>query len=478
MPELSLEDVISATGGKLIAGGGDCVFRGISTDSRTVQRGTLFIPLRGEKYDGHDFIEQALESGAAGYLTEKGLAGGDDQRARSIPAIFVHDTLKALGDIAHFWRRKMPARVVAITGSCGKTTTKEMVASITSLSKRIIKAEGSFNNFVGLPLTILRLAEVHDVAILEMGTNKRGEIRRLTEIARPDIGVVTTIGIAHLQGLESIDVIREEKCDLYRYMDKKGTAVINNDDENIPRSGEENSWPEKRILFGMKTNADVKAEDIVYVENNRVRFTLIIEGKEHRITLSTVGMHNVYNALAAAAVSHALGIEFPLICRGLTEFRPVSGRMEVHRLTNGSFIIDDTYNANPVSVREALCTLRALKGRHRSIIIMGDMLELGDQEEALHEEIGGLMADTEVGTLYLRGRLSHATAAGAMKRGMSKDNIFFFDEPEEILAHVKDIMNKGDWILVKGSRKSKMEDVVRCIVDSFGIEEKRETQRG
>jgi UDP-N-acetylmuramoyl-tripeptide--D-alanyl-D-alanine ligase len=208
-----------------------------------------------------------------------------------------------------------------------------------------------------------------------------------------------------------------------------------------------------------------------------VGFTIKIGEFRQDIKMSTVGSHNIYNALAAAASSWALGIEYQTICQGLTAFQPISGRMEIHWLNNGAFIINDTYNANPASFRAALETLKNLKGDHESTVIMGDMLELGDRAEKLHEGIGSLMADTEVGTIFLRGRLSPATAAGALKKNMSKDQIIFFEKPEEILSRLSSYVEKGDWILVKGSRQTKMEDTVRKIIELFGTEEDQQRDK-
>ena len=469
IPELDGNEVVNATGGTLVVGRMETLFKGVSTDSRHILRGSLFIPLIGEKFDGHDFIAAAVRDGANGFLVQKGSENKIREKFENATIIRVGDTLKALGDIAHFWRKKFGATVAAITGSSGKTTTKEMLASIAGLTKKIIKAQGNYNNLIGLPLTVLRINAEHELAILEMGTNTRGEIGRLTEIAEPDIGLITNIGPAHLEGFKSIEMVREEKMDLFRNMPKAGVAIINLDDERLLVTDKD--WRGKRVTFGLRKDADVYAEDIKTKGMNGVGFTIRIDSFGQGITMSTAGNHNVYNALAAAASSWALGIDFPTICQGLTAFQPISGRMEIHRLKNGTFIIDDTYNANPASFGEALKTLRDLKGNQNSSVIMGDMLELGDQAEAMHEGIGSLMADTGVDTIYLRGRLSPATAAGALKRKMSTGQIVFFETPDEIIPRLASHVKKDDWILVKGSRQTRMEQAVGKIIEAFGIEE-------
>jgi len=464
-PALSGNDIVNATGGTVITGRRDKTFHGISTDSRHISMGNLFIPIKGEKFDGHDFIADAVRDGAAGFLThdvsEKTLC----QTYKNITIIRVPDTLTALGDIAHFWRNKCNASIIAITGSSGKTTTKEMVAVIVGLKKKVIKSQGNFNNLIGLPLTIFRIDNRHEAAILELGTNRRGEIGRLTDIAAPDIGLITNIGPAHMEGLQSLDIVREEKCDLFRHMGKTGVAIINLDDEKLLITDEE--WEGNKVTFGFMKDADVSADNIINRGIEGVRFTIKIGQFKKDIAMSTVGNHNISNALAAAASSWALGIDFPTICQGLTAFQPISGRMEIHCMGNGAFIIDDTYNANPASFREALKTVKDLKGNHSSTVIMADMLELGDKAVEMHEGIGSLMADTGVETICLRGRLSQATAAGALKRKMSQDQIIFFEKPDEILPFIASHVKKGDFILVKGSRRMKMEEIVRIIINMF-----------
>jgi len=472
IPELDGNEVLNATGGTLAGGRAETLFTGVSTDSRRILRGSLFIPLVGEKFDGHDFIAAAVKDGASGFLIQKASENKIREKFADTTIISVDDTLKALGDIAHFWRKKFRVVVVAITGSSGKTTTKEMLAGISGLKKKIIKAQGNYNNLIGLPMTVLKINAQHELAILEMGTNIRGEISRLTEIAEPDIGLITNIGPAHLEGLKSVDAVREEKLDLFRKMPDTGVAIINLDDERLLVTDKD--WRGKRVTFGFRKDADVSAEGVETKGMEGVGFTIKMESFRQGITLSTAGNHNVYNALAAAASSWALGIDFQTICQGLTAFQPICGRMEIHRLKNGAFIINDTYNANPASFEEALKALRDLKGNQKSTVIMGDMLELGDQTELMHEGIGSLMADTGVNAIYLRGRLSPATAAGALKRKMPKDQIVFFETPDEIIDRLVSHVKRGDWILVKGSRQTRMEQAVEKIIEAFGIEESGE----
>jgi len=468
-PILAGHEILKATGGTLIRGSADRMFHGVSTDSRDMSEGNLFVPLKGERFDGHDFLGAAVRGGAVGLLVQRdAVDNADNEEFKDIAVIRVDDTLRALGDIAHLWRKRFHAPVIAITGSSGKTTTKEMTAHIAGLTRKVIKTEGNFNNLIGLPLTIFQINDQHEVVILEMGTNTPGEIGRLTRIAAPDIGLITNIGPAHLDGLGSLDAIREEKGDLFQNMAGEGIAIINRDDGEVGVL--DGRWQGRRITFGMSRDADVSAGNIITRREQGVIFTLKIGGIGQEITMATVGLHNIYNALAAAAVCHVLGMEHHIICRGLTTFKPLSGRMEVHRLRNGAFLIDDTYNANPASVREALKTLKDLKEGHESTVIMADMLELGERVEEMHEGIGSLMAQTGVGAIFLRGRFSWAVAEGAIRGGMPINRILLPEISEEIVTRLKSSLKKGDWVLVKGSRKMRMEEVVQEIIRVFGLQ--------
>jgi UDP-N-acetylmuramoyl-tripeptide--D-alanyl-D-alanine ligase len=458
-------EIIEATGGVLIRGSADQVFVAVSTDTREPQAGKLFIPLQGPRFDGHSFLAGALKNGATGLIIREGEEGRLKELIKDVTVIRVPDTLSALGAVARFWRKKFHIPVMAITGSAGKTTTKEMTALIMGYIKNTLKTEGNFNNLVGLPLTILRLSAKHELAILEMGTNVPGEIGRLCRIAAPDIGLITNIGSAHLEGLKSLDVIREEKGALFRSLPDQGTAVINVDDEAIRALA--GRFSGNRVTYGRERDADVSAEEVAIRERG-MSFILRIGSSRGKVDLAAVGNHNVMNALAAAATAWTMGADQEIIRRGLGEFKPIPARMETISLKNGAFLIDDTYNANPVSVREALMSLRSLQGKHQSAVILGDMLELGERAEELHAEIGGIIAAAGIDALFLKGSFSWATAAGALKNGMAVSRIFITDAPEEIMGKLSSFLQEGDWVLVKGSRAMKMEEVVESIKGTFG----------
>ncbi len=467
LPQLNVEVVRRAAGAVMAPGRRERKFLGVSTDSRHIAKGNLFIALVGEHFDGHDFLKTAVEAGAAGVVIQRDRKGKADSLPADVTVLRVEDTLKALGDIAHYWRMKFKVPVLAITGSSGKTTTKEMAATVLGQTKTVLKNEGNLNNLIGLPLTLLRLHARHEAVVLEMGTNRRGEIRRLAEIAEPGIGIITNVGAAHLEGLKSLEMIGEEKGDLFETMAGRGVAVINIDDPNL--FSWKDRWTGQKVTFGISWPADVYAAHITHEGEKGTIFTLVAGKSSREITMATIGNHNVHNALAAAAAAQACGVPFDKVCRGLMAFKPVPGRMEVHRLKNGSFLIDDAYNANPASVGEALKTLRELRGESRSVVVLGDMLELGEHSEKLHEDIGRMIGETGVHKVYLRGQFARAVAQGATKKGLRGDQIHFDLSPEEITESLKRGLREGDWVLVKGSRRMNMEEVVQEIVRRIGL---------
>lgn len=467
---MTISEVLRATGGDLIRGESEKTFQGVSTDSRHLQEGNLFLCLRGENFDGHRFLAAAASAGAAGFVIQKDAAEELFRAQEKRPVILVEDTLEALGAIARFWRRKLDVPVIAITGSSGKTTTREMAAGILGLTKKVLKTEGNFNNRVGLPLTLLRLTGRHDVAVLEMGTNMPGEIGCLTRIAEPGIGLITNIGAAHLEKLKSLAGIREEKGALFENMDRTGVAVINRDDKALGLLGRR--WQGKRITFGWKQGADVSAREVQKKGQAGIAFLLRAGQEERPVRLQVSGEHNLYNALGAAAAALVFGADLESIGQGLESFRGVSGRFEIHALQNGAHVIDDTYNANPVSVREALKTLKELRGGGDSAVILGDMLELGSRAGAWHKKTGRVIAETGVKSLLLMGDHGRQTAAGALEGGMTAARILFFESPEQVRDQLQSSLKAGDWVLVKGSRKMKMERIVRMITETFGIQER------
>ena len=465
-PVFSIDQVIKAVSGVLIAGSANNNLCGVSTDSRQVEKGNIFIALQGENFDGHDFVQKAMEKGAAAVIISSEALLGLEKLDKVVSVIKVADTLQALGDLAHSYRQRFSFPVIGLTGSSGKTTTKEMLASITQLKKNTLKAQGNLNNQIGLPQTIFCIRAQHELAILEMGTNTRGEIKRLTRIARPTIGLITNIGPAHLAGFGSIDAVAQEKGDLFLNMSQSGIAVVNLDDEAVKIIAER--WNGRRINFSMSPNANVTVNDIEKNGSRGMCFNLVIDGTSQKVEMKIVGIHHVYNAMAAAACAWAVGIGPEAIKEGLEAFSPVGGRMEVIKLQNGAYLIDDSYNANPASVREALMTLKDLKNNHSGYVFLGDMLELGDAAFEMHRRIGMLLGTIGVNAVFLQGEYSAITATAAKDGGLSQENIFIVQDSKEGIAYLKKNLKKGDWVLVKGSRRMKMEMIVIQICAEFG----------
>lgn len=465
-PIFTLSEVLDATAGKLLSGSASEPFDGVSTDSRQMKSNNLFVALAGDNFDGHHFIGVATDGGATGVILQNEDKVDLKKINANICVIKVADTLKALGDLAHAYRMRFSIPVVGLTGSSGKTTTKEMITGILETRKKVLKTLGNLNNLIGLPQTIFRLKGSHEIAVLEMGTNTRGEIKRLTQIASPDIGLITNVGPAHLAGFGSVDVVRQEKGDLFMNMDPARTVVVNLDDEAVRSLAQK--WSGRRVTYSMTSNADISVKDIRQNGARGVNFNLLMGGQEHKVEMKVAGIHNIYNAMAAAGVAVAAGFESESICQGLAMFQPVAGRMEILKLQNGAYVINDAYNANPASMREALMTLKDLKGSHNAFVFLGDMLELGKEAPELHRKIGLLLAATQVAGAYLQGDFAEMTAAGALDGGLAKEKIMFLKDDEEAMASLKKQLRKGDWILVKGSRRMKMDRFVSRLCEDFG----------
>ncbi len=455
---LDIQTIARITGGRLSPSGASVTVTGISTDSRTLKSGELFVPLRGPNFDGHDFLLRALRNGAAACLSEE-MVG-----AFPVPLIQVPDTLVALGDLAAARRREFSGPVIGLTGSTGKTTTKEMVAHILALTGPGLKTEGNFNNLVGLPLTLFRLQEDHEWVVLEMGMSARGEIARLTEIAEPFVGIVTNVGPAHLETLHNIEGVLRAKGELFASMKPGSIAVINADDERVARLPVANGV--RRIFFGLSAEAQVRAENI-RAAGRTLEFELLLPEGCWPVRLQVAGRHNVQNALAAAAAAFALGVDGEIIVAGLEAFRPAPGRMEVVSVKDDILILEDSYNANPLSVKAALMTLDELGGEGRRIAVLGDMLELGKTSAELHREIGQA-AGRRVDLLVLLGKMAAEVAEGAREVGLTEEQIVIAGSHEEAVSCLCSRLQCGDRVLVKGSRGMTMEKISSVLRDPQG----------
>lgn len=452
-------DILEATGGELICGDLKYGFSSISIDSRTILANELFVAIKGEVHDGHSFAEDVIRQGISGLVIDK-------EKVNDLPVlewiknkmvcIAANNTTKALGDLASFHRKRANVPVVAITGSNGKTTTREMTAAVVGQRFPTLSSKGNFNNEIGLPLTLLKLDHGHECAVVELGMNAPGEIARLGEMCMPDIGVITNIGPAHLKGVGSIEGVMHAKGELLDKIKTGGTAVLNADDHRVLHLAEKTTA--NVIFFGISDEATSRAETIIETDRG-ISFTLVLPKETITIDLKIPGIFMVSNALAAAAVGYKLGLSAKEIKTGLEDFKQSGGRMNILHTSRGINLIDDTYNANPGSMEEALKTLTTLKKNNRGIFIAGDMFELGRHAEQMHEEIGALAAGAGISMLYATGEFAETVASGAAGGGMKSGNIFTGSK-KEILDDLTGRLRKNDWVLVKGSRAMEMEEIV------------------
>ena len=455
--------VLEATKGTLLCGDINRVFAGVSIDSRRIAPDDLFVAIKGDVHDGHGFAGDVIAGGVAGLIIDKGQAAarpGRLCREKGLVCVTVSDTTKALGDLAAFQRQRSNASVVAITGSNGKTTTCTMTAAIVAQCFSTLTTSGNLNNEIGLPLTLLNLNLHHQWAVVELGMNRPGEIERLGEICSPQIGLITNIGPAHLEGLGSIDAVMRAKGELLTKIKPAGTAVLNADDPKLLQLADQT--PANVVLFGLSKNAQIRGQSIRKKEL-ALSFTLRMPSESISIDIETPGRFMVSNALAAAAVGYLLGASARQIKTGLESFVPVQGRLNVHKTHKGIYIIDDTYNANPGSMSAAIETLKSLKENGRGVMVVGDMLELGPQAESLHHNIGILCAKSKISRIYATGKFAESVAAGARNEDMDSDNIILGTK-EAIFKSIIGRLAPGDWVLVKGSRSMAMEQIVEKLL--------------
>jgi UDP-N-acetylmuramoyl-tripeptide--D-alanyl-D-alanine ligase len=446
----ALARVLAATGGELIRWGPG-PFSAFSTDSRHIVGGEVFLALRGPKFDGHEFVASAIDRGATAAIVSRDLPPPPAGAAW----IRVGDGLRALGDLAAARRRDLPVRVVGVTGSNGKTTTKEMIASVLGASgAKVAKSLGTENNLIGLSQTLLRLVGDEDFAVLEMGMNHPGEIWRLAEIARPDIGVITNVGPAHLQGLGSLANVAAAKEELALALCPAATLVVNAADPRLVALAER--FAGRKILAGGK--GPIRATSVAALGEG-LRVEMDVEGVGMTVVLPVRGTHNVQNALLATAAARALGVDRESIAAGLGAFRPPPMRLEVVVVRDGALILNDAYNANPASMKAALTTLAAEPGR-RKIAVLGEMLELGTEEAHYHREAGASAARLHVDLLIAVGPWADEVVAGAVEAGLASDQAVACVSTEKAAERLAATIGEGDVVLLKGSRGAKMEAIV------------------
>jgi len=456
MDPLSLQQIAEFAQGSIAAGDATLIISKVSTDSRTLQSGDLFVPLRGENFDGHRFIEQAAERGAAGAMVEESWKGSTP---KNFALIRVPDTLVAYQSLAASYRRSLPLKVIAITGSNGKTSTKDFVAAILSRGFRVTKTEGNFNNHVGLPQTMLAATASDQIAVWEIGMNHPGEIAALAKLAAPDAAIITNVGVAHIEFMGSREAIAAEKGALVEAIDASGAVILNGDDafsESISQRTRA-----KVILAGIE-NGTVRAIDVSQSATG-CEFTILEGAHRCRAQLPVPGIHMVQNAMLAVAAGRAFGLSLEECAAGLASTPLTKARLQIKEI-NGIQFIDDSYNANPDSMKAALRTLVELDADGRRVAVLGQMNELGEESERGHREVGETAAALGIDELFAVGEAGAAIAQAARKAGLEKSSAV--DSPEEAARRLSATASPGDLILVKGSRTARMERVLEAFAKS------------
>jgi UDP-N-acetylmuramoyl-tripeptide--D-alanyl-D-alanine ligase len=453
---VTVADIAEVCGGAVVRGNTLGRVLGVCTDSRNLKPGDLFFALSGLHFDGHAFVEEALSAGASGVIVR-------EDRSSSIggegAVIAVKDPLEALGSVARWWRGRHRLTVAAITGSAGKTTTKEMATLVFETLGPTLKTEGNFNNLIGVPLTLLKIQPKHAFAVIEMGMNRPGEIAVLTGIAVPDLGLITNVGMAHLEGLGSLSGIARAKWELAEGLRPGSALVINGDDPELMRRASETR--RDVVTFGLGERNRFRAVEIENLGVEGVRFLLVYRGQTQPVTLHAAGVHQVVNALAAAALGITAGASLEEAACALERFSPLKGRFATHQTAGGFLLVDDSYNANPSSLRAALKSASALVGKGTRLLVgLGTMAELGEGAVSAHLEAGKFVAASGATRFWAMGVHAAEMAEGAAQAGMPPANIDVSDSHQDMASRIREVARPGDVVFIKGSRSAGMERVV------------------
>lgn len=443
---MKLSTAAQLLNGQLI--GKDQEFSGVCIDTRKIQPGELFIAIPGKQFDGHDFIDAAEKKKAVAAMLQR-------SSTTSLPHIQVKDTIESLGQLAKFHRQQFHLPLIGLTGSCGKTTVKMLIANILSQLGATLANESSFNNEIGTPLTLLRLKSKHRYAVVEMGTNHFGEIAYLTQLAKPNIALITNAAAAHLEGLMNIEGVARAKGEIFQGLSTDGIAIVNADDKHA-NYWKELIYPRKLYSFGLTQPADFTARDIILNQEGKAQFNLIAPQGEVLIFLPLLGRHNVANALAASAAAYAAGAPLTAIKSGLEASVAVSKRLVEYKTPNNARLIDDSYNANPLSVQAAIELLAQCPGE--TILILGDMHELGTEAINYHITLGQKAKELGINRLFTYGKLSEYTAESFGTKASH------FNDQDALITAVKSLLNAQTTLLIKGSRSTHMENIVQALI--------------
>ncbi len=458
MKAMTITEITGAVKGKLVQGDPMRKISGVSIDSRTIDKGQLFIAIIGEQLDGHRYIQHAVDNGAGAVIAQS-----QTELSGELPLIMVDNTTTALQDLASYYRQKfVQLPVVGITGSAGKTSTKDMIAALLSKSFRVAKTQGNLNNYYGLPLTILQLTGDEEIAVLEMGMSNLGEIDLLARIARPRIGVITNVGAAHLENLGTIENVARAKSELIKALPTDGVAILNYDNIYV-RNMEKVFKGQKIIFYGLTEQAQLYPDELVLDHATGTSFTVNYQQERVSLVLNKPGQHNLYNALAAIAVAREFKVGWPEIKTALQQVEFSNLRWEIKELGDNIVLINDTYNANPLSMQAALHTARNI-APGRVIAVLGAMLELGQLEERAHRELGQFICEQKIDLLISVGPLGALIAQGAVEAGMEASRVFTRENNQQASQLLLELLEKDDTVLIKGSRGNKMEEIVEVVL--------------
>ena len=453
MQKLTIQDILDAAKGTLLSGDVNTEFNSITTDSRKAGDGVVFIPLIGEKFDGHEFIKAAFDMGAAAVLTQK-----DTELLIDKTIIRVDDTAKALRDIAAYYKAKYRIPTVAVTGSVGKTTTKDMLYAALSEKFNTIKTPNNFNNEIGVPITVFMQEKEHEAAVIETGMNHFGELERLAEIVKPDAAVITNIGMSHIENLGSQDGILKAKLEITTYFDENNTLIINGDDKYLSTIGDDKKY--KILRYGIDNpKNNVKAENIVNKGLNGVEFTAVVNGKSYPVKVNLPGRHNVYNALAAICTGMVFGVSVEECIKGIAKCEYTAQRLQIE-YHNGIEIINDCYNASPDSIKAAL-SIMPYSLQKRRVAVLGDVLEMGEYAKKAHYDLGREIIKNKIDLLVTAGENAREIAHGAADLGFT--DFVSFDKTLGAVNYVKENIKDGDCVLVKASHGMHFEEVTDAI---------------
>lgn len=464
---MKAEDILKATSGRLLCGSQGTTFSGISTDTRTIREGELFIAIKGERYDGHDFLYQAFQKGAKGLLVELSRISHFDRLPHDITTIAVEDTVKALGDIGAWWRKQFDTFVIAITGSTGKTTTKEILSKILSCAGKTHYSEGNLNNLIGVPINLIKIQKDHIYSVIEIAMNRVGEIRRLTEISDPNMGIITNVGPAHIENLGSLKGVILAKLELVQAIHNGHQTLIDGDNLDLLEEAKKINKPIVTVGYNPKNDYVIshsKSDNYFILKVSSQRHE-----KNYEFKFNLQAYSYVRNALTACVAALCLGIEPHLIQQGLNNFRGVKRRFQVTHIVNDSILVDDSYNSNPLSLKAGLLSLRELFPDHYPILVIGDMLELGSDSKDYHRKAGQLCGDFGPCTLIAVGQYGQDIMNGALQGGLKENSIHVVKTIDEAFPLVAKYFRPKSVLYLKGSNKVNLHKLADFILEHYKV---------